>query len=215
MGDVVLFNVPSRGSRIKDNTCSPGKVMRGTLERTGGRFPSVCCVASMYVYRCASRKRYKILYNRSMGGSTALRLLTGATISRMRTNTSVMTPSSVVSKHMHTVHRTLSTGKRCKTPVVSCTMGCTSTFCKPFHSTTNSTPSFNSEGDCRVSFRGEERKVGRTLASIRRNTSVVVMGPTVSCLSVISRMSGTMGIPITACDMDNRCTVIGTTTGVK
>lgn len=170
---------------------------------------------SIYLYRCAGSKRYKRLYNRRISGSPALRLLTGITISRTRTNTSVVTPSSVVSKHVSIVQGTLSAGQFSRVSIVSCTMGCTSKCCNPFHSTTSSTPQFNSHHKCRVSPTGDHRTVGRISLSVRRNTSVVVIGPTLTCLSVIRRVHRQVGHPITICGIDNRCTVIGTTTTGK
>lgn len=209
---LLVFKVPGRGSRLTASTCSSGNMARGTVECVGGGCPSLLVVTSIYLYRCADRNRYNIIYNRRVLGSRALPLLSGVTIDLTGTNTSVVTPSSVVSNEISTVEGTLSRGKLVGAPVVSCDTGFTSNCCSPFHSTTRSTPRFNSEGDCRVSCTGNGRTLHRVTSSVSRNTSVIVIGPTLTCLSVMGTTDRHFSLPLITCGMDNRCTVIGTTT---
>lgn len=212
---VLVFKVPRRGSRIKDKTCSRRNVMRATVHQVGGSCPSLLIVTSMYLYRCASRKRYNLVESKVVLGSRALPLLTRATIDCTHTKTSVVTPDSVVSGHMKTVHRTLSTTKFACAPVVTCSTGFTSKCCKPFHSTTRSTPKFKSQGACRVSPTGKHRTVQRIRRSVTRKTSLVVTGPTVTCVSVVARVHEGCGVPVITCGIDKRCSVMGTTTTGK
>lgn len=187
--------------------------MRRTYGLVGTGCPRLIVVASIYLYRCARRNRYNMLRgNYAIGGSRALPLLTGITMSRTRTNTSVVTPSGVVSNCIGTVHRTLSTTNFGRVPVVTCSTGFTSTCCNPFHTTTSSTPSTNSHGNCRVSPTGDSRTLHRITLSVRRNTSVIVIGPTLTFLSIMRHMRRAFGHPLYICGIDNRCTVIGTTT---